>query len=212
MSTPAPDDTAHQAESPALRRAFLRGLAAVVVVLAGLGALVAVVGTGRDRPSGVAATWLGAVSDTTRTGVHADAVRRAEALGPVSLAGPLVPPHTDGHGAFADYQVGEAAVSGDVARVPFLLHQHGVSGSAGVRRGTIVLREVGGTWRVVAIEPSLPGLRVPSEGGPSPVAVSFAFWLGGAGVALVIALVADALVRWSGRAGKRAAAEGLPST
>jgi hypothetical protein len=212
MSARGPGEPAAKATSPALKRAFVRGLAAVVVVVAVLGAVVGLAGSGRDRPSGVVATWLGAVSETTQAGVHADAVRRADALGPVSLAQPLIPPHTDGHGAFADYQVGKAEITGNVARVPFLLHQHGVSGSAGVRRGTVVLHEVEGTWRVVGLEPPLPGLRVPSEGGPQPVRVPLALWLGAAGVALVIAVVADALVRWSGRAGQRAVPRGLPST
>jgi hypothetical protein len=211
MSEPAPSDPGRPVTSPGLTRAFIRGLAAVVVVLAALGALLAVLGTGRDRPSGVASTWLGAVSDTTRTGVHADAVTRADALGPVSLARALIPPHTDGHGAFSDFEVGRAAVSGREARVPFLLHQHGVSGQAGVRRGTIVLREVGGSWRVVGIDPPEPGLRVPSEGGPSLVGVPLAVWLGAAGIMLLLAVVADCLVRWSGRAGKLATTEGLSS-
>lgn len=192
--------------SPRLRRSFALALAVVIVVLAGLGAVVALAGTGRDRPSGVAATWLGAVSDTTRSGLHADAVRRAEALGPVSLAQPLIPPHTNGHEAFADYQVGQAVVSGDVARVPFLLHQHGTSGQAGVRRGIIVLRRIGENWRVVGIEPPAPELRVPSEGGPPAVPVPLAAWLAAAGATMVIAVVADVLVRWSGRSAARAMA------
>lgn len=206
-----PGQPGRPATSPGLARAFIRGLVVVIVVVAGLGALLGVLGTGRDRPSGVASTWLGAVSDTTRTGVHADAVSRADALGSVSLARGLIPPHTDGHGAFNDFEVGRSVVSGGEARVPFLLHQHGVSGTAGVRRGTIVLREEGGTWRVVGIEPPQPGLRVPSEGGPSLVGVPLGVWLGAAGVVLLLAVVADWLVRWSGRAGKRAAAEGLSS-
>lgn len=211
MSVPPPGDSGRPVMSPGLARAFIRGLAVVVLVVAGLGALLGVLGTGRDRPSGVAATWLGAVSDTTRTGVHADAVHRAEALGPVSLAKGLIPPNTDGNGAFSDYEVGQAAVSGSEARVPFLLHQHGVSGEAGARRGTIVLGEVEGKWRVVGIEAPEPGLRVPSEGGPSLVRVPLAVWLGAAGVMLLIAVVADILVRWSGRASRLAAADGLPS-
>ncbi|MBO0886423.1 MAG: hypothetical protein J2O38_03440 [Acidimicrobiales bacterium] len=211
MSVPGPADRGRSATRAGLTRAFIRGLAAVVVALAGLGALIGVLGTGRDRPSGVAATWLGAVSDTTRSGVHADAVRRADALGPVSLAGDLIPARTDGHGAFSDFEVGRGAIAGGEARVPFLLHQHGVSGPAGARRGTIVLREVGGAWRVVGIEPPQPGLRVPSEGGPSLVGVPLTVWLGAAGVVVLLAVVADGLVRWSGRASRLAATEGLPS-
>jgi hypothetical protein len=191
--------------SPGLAKAFRRGLAVVIVVLAGLGALVGTVGTGRDRPSGVAASWLGAVSETTRSGVHADAVRRTEALGPVVLARPLIPPGTDGHAAFSDYQVGRAAVSGDVARVPYLLHQHGRSGAQGTRAGTIVLRQEAGAWRVAALLPPVPGLRVPSEGGPPAVSISLGAWLGAAGAAAVIAVVANVLVWWAARAGARPA-------
>ncbi len=177
------------AAGPSLARSFAKGLVATLVVLGGLGGLVLAFGTGRDRPSGVAATWLTAVSDTTRAGVQADAKSRALATGsPAALAQArsLLPPHPGAKAAFAGYEVGRAVVSGRTAKVPFLLHQQGVASPGGTRRGSVRLAMVGGRWRVVGLGSSPVGPRPPlgrrsRAGASSPGGVARRRRRGGAG-------------------------------
>ena len=64
---------------------------------------------GTSRPEGVAENWLTAVGDTTRKGVEADARKRAEKIGGVSIGEAICcSSDTDGKAAFADLEVGKA--------------------------------------------------------------------------------------------------------
>jgi hypothetical protein len=142
-------------------------LAATAILIA-VGALVASVGTRSvERPEGVAERWLRAVGDTTRTGVSADARRRASGHGDPALIPALVPPGQsyNGSDAFTAYEVGHASRSAaGSARVPVRLTHR--SGPAGTEHVALVLHETEGSWRVLAVDPPDRVLRVPSEGGP----------------------------------------------
>ncbi len=64
-------------------RSFWVGIACVLAVIIAAGVGINAANSGHHRPEGAAEHWLAAVSDTTRKGVHDDAVKRAEKIGPV---------------------------------------------------------------------------------------------------------------------------------
>src|SRR2546423_6931076 len=119
----APDTARPATTAFDLRRTFAIGLAICLLAIVALGVVIKVAGSGVHRPEGAAERWLNAVADTTRKGVRTDARTRAEKIGPLSLADPLLPPDTDGKRAFPDLEVGKARTTGDEARVPYRLHQ-----------------------------------------------------------------------------------------
>ena len=176
-------------------RNFWVGIACVLAVIVAVGVGINAANSGHHRPEGAAEHWLSAVSDTTRKGVHNDAVKRAEKIGPVSIATPLLAGvNADKKSAFDDLEVGKAAVSDDVARVPYRLHVHNQDAP---RSGTILLRRAEGEWHVFQLA-GAEG-KVPSEGGSPPSSVPGAWWFGGALISLVLTIVATALVKWAGR-------------
>jgi hypothetical protein len=134
--------------------------------------------------------------------VKKDATDRAEKLGPLTLAAPLLPSgSTGGKEAFADLEVGKASRSapgGREASVPFQLHQHVESGTGPTKSGTVALARSGDSWRVVRVA-LIPGKAdVPSNGGAAPSRAPLALWpialLAGVGVTVVC----SALVRAAG--------------
>lgn len=185
----------------ATRRGFAIGIAVVVAAFAAIGAVLVAVNDRPSRPEGVAEDWLTAVSDTTRKGVRDDARRRAEEIGPVALAAPLLPSaDTKGKSAFEDLEVGKATPSGgegDAVRVPFRVHARDVEEA---RMGAIVLTRAGpdGPYRVTAIDARRPGERVPSEGGDPPSSAPVGVWVAGLLAGAVVTLGAAALVRAAG--------------
>jgi hypothetical protein len=60
--------------------------------------------------------------------------------------------------------------------------------------GNVVLLKVSGDWRVVTYRGKLPGLAVPSEGGPRIGSASPVLWLAAFGVAVLLSLVAVGLM------------------
>lgn len=189
----------------ALRPAFWKALFVCLVLVAQLGAVVHLLNRGHDRPEGAAERWLAAVGDTGRNGVRDDARKRAERIGPVELAAPLIAAaDRDGrHNLFSDLEVGKAVPVGDagVVRVPFRVHPR----DGDPRRGTIVLQRESGEWRVVRVEGVVAGLAVPSDGGPAPSSAGWALWL----VALTLGAALTAgcalLVVWAGQAARQGA-------
>ena len=162
-----------------LRRGFAYGTTMVLAAFVVIAAVIHLANSGHDRPEGVAERWLAAVSDTTRKGVHDEAVERAEKVGPVSLAQPLLPSQpTGGKRAFPDLEVGKAVLPSDgtAARVPFHLHVF----EGPVRTGTLVLHRVGSgsAWQVVGLDERRAGEAVPSEGGDPPSRAPFGVWVG----------------------------------
>lgn len=176
-------------------RNFWIGIACVLAVIVAVGVGINAANSGHHRPEGAAEHWLAAVSDTTRKGVHDDAVKRAEKIGPVSIAEPLLA-GVNAHKkeAFPDLEVGKASVSDDVARVPYRLH---VRDQDAPRSGTILLRKAEGNWHVFQLA-GVEG-KVPSEGGSPPSSVPGAFWVGGVLISLLLTVVATILVKWAGR-------------
>src|SRR4051812_42480321 len=86
-----------------LRSGFIKGLVACLAVMVALGVVIHFANSGHHRPEGAAEHWLTAVGDTTRKGVTTDARDRAEKIGPLALARPLLPTiDTDGKAAFPD--------------------------------------------------------------------------------------------------------------
>ena len=195
-------------EQTALRRAFAKGLVACLGVVVALGFVIHALNAGNHRPEGIAERWLTAVGDTGRKGVRADATARADKIGPLSIARPLRPADVDDrHGLFSDLEVGRATHTAGGARVPFRLHEHvrhgkGPPVEAGrrprpERTGSIVMRRVGGSWEVVALDRRLAGERVPSEGGAPPSRAPASLWLAGLAIGVGLAAIAALLVRWA---------------
>jgi hypothetical protein len=182
---------------PALRRGFAVALVVVLVVVAALGLLIRVVDRGHHRPEGIAEHWLAAVSDTTRKGVRGDAQRRAEKIGPLTLAVPLLPAgSTHGKAAFDDLEVGKARVQAGLARVPFRLHQHAGGGSGPVKQGAVILARAASSWRVTTLDMAtrLASDRVPSQGGAPPSRAPLRLWVGTVLLGLVLTAVGFVLM------------------
>lgn len=186
-----------------LRVGFVKALVAAAALILGLAGVIALANHGHHRPEGIAERWLSAVSDTTRKGVRADATARAEKIGPLSLAAPLLPAaSTGGKAAFADLEVGKAhraatgGEPGSGVAVPFQLHQHVEQGTAPIKSGTVALVRSGDSWRVTAVSLVAGKADVPSNGGAPPSRAPVVLWpialLAGVGVTLACSAVVRA--------------------
>ncbi|MGH9188070.1 MAG: hypothetical protein ACRD0U_20045 [Acidimicrobiales bacterium] len=183
-----------------LRRQFTVGVGLVLAAMVMLGGAIKLFGTGADRPEGAAERWLAAVGDTVRRGVSGDARGRAEKIGPLELAAPLLPAvDTGGDAAFVDLEVGDANQQGDEARVPYRVRQFADSGDPQVVEGTLVLNRVDDRWRVVALVDRQPGERVPSEGGAPPTEAPFGLWVGAFLTGVALCVLASVAVHAAGR-------------
>lgn len=183
------------------RRPFLVSLAGVILAFVIIGSLIAVFGTGANRPEGVAERWLVAVGDTQRKGVRERARNEAEEVGPVALAAHLLPTEdTDGKAAFVDLEVGKAVdVDGGRKGVPFRLTQREGSGAGDPIEGTVLLEEQGDEWRVVDVGDATPGLEVPSEGGAPAADAPWGLYVGAVVVASMLTAGCAGLVRLASR-------------
>ena len=192
--------------SPVRRSTFATVIVIVLVVLAGLGLVIHFANAGHHRPEGAAERWLAAVGDTGRKGVNKDARKRAEDIGPVAVAAPLLPPtHDAKKSEFADLEVGKAIAAGPATvRVPFRLHQQLASGVGPLRQGTLVLTRTGDTWHVTALDTRRPGEKVRSEGGPPPSRAPLALWFGAVALGLALATGAHLITQYADRSAKRA--------
>lgn len=188
------------------RSTFVAVIVIVLVVLAGLGLVIRAVNAGHHRPEGAAERWLAAVGDTGRRGVSTDARARAQRIGSVAIAAPLLPAtHDPRLSEFADLEVGKAIVAGpNTVRVPFRLHQRPSSGAGPLKVGTLVLERSGPDWHVAALDARRPGERVRSEGGPPPSRAPISLWLGAVGLGVVLALIAHLITRFAESSARRA--------
>jgi hypothetical protein len=195
---------------------FVSGLAVVVVAmilgLVGLGVL----NSRQSRPEGVAENWLTDVGDTTRKGVEADARRRAEKIGPLSLVDTrLLRRNQDGKAGFADLEVGKAVqVQGYPGGVwvRFRVHTRRGSNLVKVNGFLGVEKNEAGAWNVVNVVlgegaaggDTAPFLRampaLPSDGGPPPSSAPLSLWIGAVVGAAIIGVLTSAVVRIAGRA------------
>jgi hypothetical protein len=193
---------------------FVKGLAACVAAMLAFGVGIGFLNHGTSRPEGVAERWLTAVGDTPRKGVEADARKRAEKIGAMSLVDRrLVQPNPDRKTAFPDLEVGKA-VSGapDHVRVRFRAHTR--RGTDAVEVGGVIgLAKVDGVWHVTTVEiagdantDGLPAAQlfagVPelaSDGGPPPSSAPASLWLAGLVGAAIIGVITTSLVRLAGR-------------
>ena len=191
--------------SASMRRTFAKSVLGVVIVFVAIGALIAVFGTGANRPEGVAERWLVAVGDTERKGVRERSRDEAEEVGPVALAADLLPTEdTDGKAAFVDLEVGKAVAADvigpdDVRRVPFRLHQRLGSDVGDPIEGTVVLTKRGDDWKVTAVEGPTAGLKVPSEGGAPAADAPWGLYVGAVGVATLFTLGCMGIVKLASR-------------
>ena len=184
---------------------FATVIVIVLVVIAALGLLIHTVNAGHHRPEGAAERWLAAVGDSGRRGVSADARKRAEGIGPVSLAAPLLPStHDPRHSEFSDLEVGKARVAGTGVRVPFRLHQRPSSGPGPLKRGTLVLHREGNSWHVVALDDRRPGEKVRSEGGPPASKAPIVLWFGAIALGVVLAAGAHLITTYADRSAQTA--------
>jgi len=189
------------------RFTFVVVIAIVLAVVAGLGLLIHSVNAGHHRPEGTAERWLAAVGDTGRRGVSIDARKRAERIGPMSVAAPLLPgTHDPRHSEFADLEVGKARGTGtETVRVPFRLHQRPASGAGPLKEGTLVMRRAADTWHVVALDTRRADEKVRSEGGPPPSRAPLVLWLGAIGLGVILAVGAHLITRYAEGSARRAA-------
>jgi hypothetical protein len=180
-----------------LLRPFRLGVLAVAIAFVLLGGLVAAFGTGANRPEGVAERWLADVGDTRRDGLRDRARRDAEEVGPLELAEELLPAgDTQGRSAFVDLEVGKATRVGDRAEVPFRLHQREDGGAGPAIDGTVVLeQDADDEWRVVAVDPAVDGVAVPSEGGDPLAEAPPELFVAAFAVAVAVAAVCSVAVR-----------------
>jgi len=194
------------AASQVRRSTFAKVIALALAVIAALGFLIHLANAGHHRPEGAAERWLAAVSDTARKGVSTDARTRAEHIGPVAIAAPLLPPTPDTrHSQFDDLEVGKAVPAGtDTVRVPFRLHQRLSSGSGPLKQGTLVLHRTDTKWHVTALDARLPGEKVASEGGPRPSRAPLALWIGAIALGAVLAVGAHLITRYADLTARRA--------
>jgi hypothetical protein len=183
-----------------LRQGFVKGMVGVLAVFIAVAGIVHLANDGRHRPEGVAEDWLASVGDTTRKGVRAESARRAEEVGPVSLAASLLAAagDTDGKRAFTDLEVGKARSVGGVSRVPYHLHlfdqdeaRDGVVVLVRARRGS----GAGAGWRVTGLAGREAGEQVPSEGGPPPSSAPGVLWVGALVAGVAITALASLAVR-----------------
>jgi hypothetical protein len=199
--------SAQPSDNPISWTRFLAGVAVVVVVFAALFGVILGANAGTHRPEGTAEKWLADISDTTRKGIHDDAVKRAEKRGPVAIAeqAGIIPEAAkdDKKRAFADLEVGKATITAETARVPYLLHQYVKSGKAPVRDGTVLLAKQGDKWIVTGMADRNPGEKVPSEGGKPPSSAAGFLWVVAIGIGVVLTVIASLLVNWADRSGKR---------
>ena len=184
-------------------RTFVLGLVVCGLIFIAIGVVIRVANAGHHRPEGAAERWLSAVSDTTRKGVRSDARERAEEIGPLSVAAPLIPADTDDKGAFPDLEVGKAVIEGDRARVPYQLHQRNVDDPVA---GTIVLTRRGDDWYVNALDARRPQEEVPSEGGAPPSSAPGGLWIAAILAGIGVTAGASALVEWATRSSRRVVA------
>jgi hypothetical protein len=185
-------------EVQALKKPFLLGVLAVgigVAIIVGVVALFVV--STDDRPEGIAERWLSSVGDLTRDGIHSDAVARVRGHGDVALGEGLVANvKADGKAAFTSLEVGKARRTGDTALVPAQLVARGDDTT---RRYVVVLQRDGDSWRVTALRPPDPTLKVPSEGGDVAAKAPVSLYLIALVIGVGIAAGAAALVRAAGR-------------
>jgi hypothetical protein len=170
------------------------------VVFVAIGGVIRALNAGHHRPEGAAERWLAAVSDTTRKGVRADATKRAEKIGPVAVAAPLIPAKPGDKGAFPDLEVGKAAVTGAEARVPYQLHQRDIDDPV---KGVIVLTKAGDDWKVTALDARRADELVPSEGGAPPSSAPVGLWVVAILAGVGVTIGASALVQWAARSSRQ---------
>ena len=190
---------------------FVKGLVvAVAIMVLGIVGLLNV--HGKSRPEGVAENWLTAVGDTTRKGVEADARKRAEKIGAVSLAKELVYPDAKAihrKSAFDDLEVGKAVrlavpepvgVSVEQVEVGFRVHALRPNDEKKEITGVVTLIRHD-DWNVVQVRVGdLAGVpALPSDGGPPPSSAPLSLWLGGLVGAAIIGVITSALIRLAGR-------------
>ena len=198
--------TATAATYEVKRSTFWKIIAIVLVGIVGLGVLIHQLNANHHRPEGAAEDWLAAVGNTGREGVSEDAAKRAEEIGPVSLAAPLIPAeHDPKHSYFSDLEVGKAIDDGPgKVRVPFQLHQRVESGSAPLKKGTIVLTQSGDVWHVTAVDDRRPGEEVPSEGGAPPSEAPSGLWIAALVLGVLLTAVSAFVVHYADRTAREA--------
>ena len=172
-----------------MRRALL--VAVAVAVASSLGACA----QSEQRPSGVAEKWLQEVSNQGRSGLRDEATSRAAELGDEAAAEDLVPaePEEDER-YFSDLEVGRARVDGDTALVPFRLTVRVGGGDTEERVGALSLARTGDGWRVTGVGERVPGLEVPSDGGPLPARARAGHWIASLLLGIVLTAVCIVLV------------------
>lgn len=175
----------------------MRRVAAVVIGLS-----IALTGCARSeaRPSGVAEAWLHEISRLGGPPVlHEQARDRADDLGDESAAEQIIPARPEpGEDYFSDFEVGKARISDDTALVPYRLSARTLTTTGAqervVKAGTLVLARQGDGWRVVEAAGQVPGLQVPSQGGPLPARARTGHWLAALALGVVLTVASVVII------------------
>lgn len=199
-------------------RTFAKGLVVCVALLIAASGGLYLLSNGKARPEGVAEDFLTALSDTTREGVEADSLRRAEELGNAEAADRrLLADDTGGESAFADLEVGKAVRvredNPDEVKVAFRVRTRREDDEVVKVRGVMTLVRKADRWRETSVElvgdaktegspeSILDGVpELPSEGGPPPSSAPLSLFVGALIGSALIAVLCSALIRAAGPA------------
>ncbi|HUB69689.1 MAG TPA: MFS transporter [Acidimicrobiales bacterium] len=206
-SEPAGGEPAGKAGVPAtaaavqytrLRRNFVVGLSAVLLLLGATFAVVLTAGSGQQRPSGAAQDWLFDIAGSTASSGSQASIDQAAKLGPPALARALVAPGTRKEEAFTRIAVGRSSLVARTATVFFTVERPRGTRAPPVVGGVITLRKAPTGWHVVAVSgvhqvTTVPGPTSPELPGPWP-----AWAIGILATLVVVAATASCLVRRAG--------------
>jgi hypothetical protein len=148
-----------------------------------------------DRPEGVVERWLIAVNQGS--------AGRPASFAPDALSQRILPEwSTKDPGELDAMEVGKGKILEAATTPPrtaaFVPYRVAREDGATIE-GNAILLKVSGDWRVVTLRGAIPGLAVPSEGGPRIGAASAVLWLAAFGVAVALSLLAVGLMTAFGR-------------
>jgi MFS transporter, putative metabolite:H+ symporter len=185
-----------------LRRSFVIGLSAVLLLLGAAFGVVLTAGTGQQRPAGAAQDWLYDMAGSTASSGRQASLSLAARLGPPVLARALIAPGTTNEEAFTRIVVGRSRVVAATATVPFTVVRPTHRRAPPVLAGNLTLHRSSTGWHVVGVSGAHQVTTVPAPASPALPGSRLAWVIGAIAVVVVLAAAASLLVRRAGRAGQ----------
>lgn len=134
-----------------------------------------------DRPEGVVERWLKAINQGE--------IGEPEKYASPALSDEILADRKEPDGLDV-IEVGRGEETGDRARVPYRIER-----AEGTKlNGVAELERSGGEWRVVALRPAEPSLRVATEGGDRIGKASYLAWVATVGTAIALVGITLALM------------------